>query len=69
LYGESFSLLAANAAEKALKLAYWIDPQVPSTIVGDARLRQILVNLLGNAVKFTQAGKLLFLVVTAETER
>jgi len=33
LCGESFSLLAANAAEKKLK-AYWIDPQVPSTIVG-----------------------------------
>ena len=66
---ESFSLLAANAAEKGLKLAYWIDPQTPSTIVGDAaRLRQILVNLLSNAVKFTQAGEVT-VSVTAQQKR
>lgn len=55
---ESIDLLAAKAAEKNLELAYLIDPCVPCTIVGDVtRLRQILVNLISNAVKFTEAGE------------
>lgn len=53
----SVDLLAANASEKGLKLSYAIDEDVPSTIVGDpTRLRQIFVNLLGNAIKFTDKG-------------
>lgn len=55
---ESLDLLAHKAAEKNLKLAYLIDKETPSTIVGDVtRLRQILVNLLSNAVKFTEYGE------------
>jgi len=55
---ESLDLLAANATEKSLELAYLFEPQTPSMIVGDVtRLRQILVNLLSNAVKFTEAGE------------
>jgi signal transduction histidine kinase/DNA-binding response OmpR family regulator/HPt (histidine-containing phosphotransfer) domain-containing protein len=55
---ESLDLLALKAAEKGIELAYLIHPQTPRTIVGDStRLRQILVNLLTNAVKFTQAGE------------
>ncbi|MEB3337140.1 MAG: response regulator, partial [Leptolyngbyaceae bacterium] len=51
-------LLAPKAAEKKLELAYLIDPQTPHTILGDiTRLRQILVNLIGNAVKFTTVGE------------
>jgi signal transduction histidine kinase/DNA-binding response OmpR family regulator/PAS domain-containing protein len=54
----SLDLLATRAAEKGLDLAYLIAPQTPETIVGDVtRLRQILVNLISNAVKFTEQGE------------
>jgi len=57
---ESLSLLASQAAEKSLKLAYSIAPPTPNTIIGDAaRLGQILVNLLSNAVKFTETGEVM----------
>lgn len=55
---ESMELLATKAAEKGLDLAYDIADDVPSMLVGDVtRLRQILVNLVGNAVKFTSRGE------------
>ncbi|HAG79654.1 MAG TPA: histidine kinase [Cyanobacteria bacterium UBA12227] len=55
---ESLDLVAPKAAENGIELAYLMEPQMPSIIVGDVtRLRQILVNLLSNAVKFTQRGE------------
>jgi PAS domain S-box-containing protein len=55
---EVLSLVALKAAEKRLDLAYNIDPQVPISLVGDrGRLRQILINLLDNAIKFTDSGE------------
>jgi signal transduction histidine kinase/DNA-binding response OmpR family regulator/HPt (histidine-containing phosphotransfer) domain-containing protein len=55
---ESLDLLAPEAAQKGLELVHLIDPSTPDTIVGDSnRLRQILVNLLFNAVKFTHSGE------------
>ncbi len=55
---ESLDLLAPEAAQKGLELVHLIEQSTPDTIVGDInRLRQILVNLLCNAVKFTHFGE------------
>lgn len=55
---ESLELLAHKAAEKELELTYFIEDGTPTTILGDAlRLRQILVNLTSNAIKFTNVGE------------
>src|SRR6185369_16695981 len=52
--------LAVRADQKGLELAYYLRPGVPEKVVGDAgRLRQILVNLAGNAIKFTQQGEVI----------
>lgn len=55
---EVLDLLTAKAVQKGLNLAYVITPETPEKIVGDStRLRQILVNLINNAIKFTSAGE------------
>jgi PAS domain S-box-containing protein len=56
---ETLKTLSARAHQKGLELACSIDPGVPEHVAGDpARLRQILVNLVGNAIKFTPAGEI-----------
>ena len=55
---EALDLLATRAGEKKLDLAYQIEEGIPPQMLGDVtRLRQVLVNLLGNGVKFTAAGE------------
>ncbi|MCU0782763.1 MAG: response regulator [Verrucomicrobia bacterium] len=55
---DALDLLAAKAAEKKLDLAYQMEDGIPDQVLGDVtRLRQVLVNLLGNAVKFTAQGE------------
>src|SRR5437868_258536 len=57
---EALDLLGPKAAEKKLDLAYSVEDSIPKILVSDVtRLRQILVNLIGNAVKFTHEGEVI----------
>jgi len=61
---ETLEILTPKAVEKGLKITTQVDPAVPPNVTGDeGRLRQILMNLVGNAIKFTEKG---FVAVTAE---
>jgi two-component system, sensor histidine kinase and response regulator len=60
---EAAKLVAPKADEKDLELAVMVDPQMSMRVRGDpGRIRQILINMLGNAVKFTDAGEVILRV-------
>jgi signal transduction histidine kinase/CheY-like chemotaxis protein len=67
--GDSLKLLALRAAEKGVELAGHIASDVPETVFGDpGRLRQVLLNVVGNAIKFTSEGEVLLDVTTTSRE-
>jgi signal transduction histidine kinase/CheY-like chemotaxis protein len=58
IVGDAVTVLAHRAAEKGLELVFDISSDVPTTVIGDpGRLRQVLLNIAGNAVKFTTRGE------------
>ncbi|MEH2050249.1 MAG: ATP-binding protein [Nostoc sp.] len=62
---EALYMLAPTAREKGLKLTFLDTPEFPTTIVGDiTRLRQVLINLISNAIKFTETGSIEVSVTT-----
>ena len=63
---ETVNLLAVRAGEKKLELACDVSPDMPDRVIGDpTRLRQVVMNLAGNAIKFTEKGEV---VVRADLE-
>ncbi|MFZ5591324.1 MAG: ATP-binding protein, partial [Bacillota bacterium] len=68
LVEQTFAALAVRARQKGLAVSCRIDQVVPQQVYGDpGRLRQVLVNLLGNAIKFTESGRVELLVQMWET--
>ncbi len=65
--GATAKMLAIRAHQKGLELVCDVAPSVPDRLVGDAhRVAQILINLIGNAIKFTQAGEVALTVTAPE---
>jgi two-component system, sensor histidine kinase and response regulator len=61
--GQAMKILAGRAHDKGLELACFVPPEMPDFVVGDpVRLRQVILNLTGNAIKFTEKGEVVLRV-------
>lgn len=66
---EVFSLFSMEASKKNLELAYFMDDNIPEVVYGDMnRLRQVLINLISNAIKFTAQGGVYLVVSLQQTD-
>jgi len=67
MVGQTLRSLAARANQKGLELVFNVEPDVPDALLGDpGRLRQVLINLAGNAVKFTDKGDISVIISLAD---
>ncbi|WP_055105234.1 response regulator [Paenibacillus ihumii] len=65
---EVFGFFSMDASRKGLELVYFLDDDIPQVLYGDmGRLRQVLINLIGNSIKFTDQGGI-YLVVSANSD-
>lgn len=66
---KTVKFMTLRATQKQLAFSFSIDEQIPNAVIGDAdRLRQILINLIGNAIKFTQTGTIALRVTQGNVE-
>jgi len=66
---EVITVLSPNAECHSLELIVYIDPELPASVIGDSqRIKQIVFNLLGNAIKFTEKGEVVLTISEEKTE-